>query len=145
MSPASQNLAIAKAVNAPLVAWEYTYMRDVVSGGHLSRDAALDDIQTHLEGADAAEAAMSLQDHRVKPLDYRGDLNAMHIVEETLDGSIVDTRSLFIDNLTLICGWGATKSHSEAVFEAHYLTVRATAAQRAEAFLKTLGLWEETE
>ena len=60
--------------------------------------------------------------------DYCTDLNAMHEAEEVLG--------------------------SEALFEAYYLKlydvthstlwpIRATARQRAEAFLKTLGKWEE--
>jgi len=62
--------------------------------------------------------------------DYCNDLNAMHEAEEVLG--------------------------SEALFEAYYLKlydvthstlwpIRATARQRAEAFLKTLGKWEEVQ
>jgi O-succinylbenzoate synthase len=63
--------------------------------------------------------------------DYLNDLNAMHEAEEVLQRHMEKwwnyVSKLAVANSTL--GLGG---------EAH-----ATAAQRAEAFLKTLGLWEE--
>ena len=56
--------------------------------------------------------------------DYCNDLNAMHQAEETLpDGELWTMKY----NLPLQGG----------------LEFRSTARQRAEAFLQTLGLWEE--
>lgn len=66
--------------------------------------------------------------HKKHIPNYCGDLNAMHDAEEMLG--------------------------SEALFEAYYLKlydvtqstlwpIRATARHRAEAFLRTLGKWEE--
>lgn len=64
---------------------------------------------------------------------YYGDLNAMHEAENTLKDEQKFPYMEEIYNLTdspdaLECGW--------------YLT-NATAAQRAEAFLRTIGQWEE--
>lgn len=58
--------------------------------------------------------------------DYLHDLNAMHEAEETLGSYIPNfMRYLFIlKDISPWCG------------------VRATAAQRAEAFLRTIGKWE---
>ena len=63
--------------------------------------------------------------------DYLNDLNAMHEAEKVLTG--YQQTVTYSDNLTKIVGYHTFDS-------AH-----ATAAQRAEAFLKTLGLWEEGE
>ena len=61
--------------------------------------------------------------------DYLNDLNAMHEAEE-LCGEVFSIKSCEYDDwLSCVIG--------------HDQTWRATAAQRAEAFLKTLGLWEE--
>ena len=61
---------------------------------------------------------------------YLNDLNAMHEAEKTLK---LGMRNLYDANLDLI----AERDHC-FIWE-------TTAAQRAEAFLKTLGLWEETK
>ena len=61
--------------------------------------------------------------------DYCNDLNAMHKAEE-LCGEVYSIKSCVYDDwLSCVIG--------------HDQKWRATAAQRAEAFLKTLGLWEE--
>jgi hypothetical protein len=59
--------------------------------------------------------------------DYYGDLNACHEMEEHLHGE--DWATYF----------GILQSEGMAT------GVRATAPQRCEAFLRTLGLWEETK
>jgi hypothetical protein len=59
--------------------------------------------------------------------DYLNDLNAMHEAEKTLSD----------DNLKSYRGWLVVVCNGE-----HW---RATAAQRAEAFLRTIDKWEETE
>ena len=63
------------------------------------------------------------QNGRINPPDYLNDLNAIHEAEKL----IMDESSIiYVDYLSRIsCLW------------------HATAAQRAEAFLKTLNLWEE--
>jgi hypothetical protein len=57
--------------------------------------------------------------------DYVKDLNAMHEAEEELGSYIPD----FLKYLNILK-------------EINSMSVRATAAQRAEAFLKTLKLWK---
>ena len=61
--------------------------------------------------------------------DYLNDLNAMHEAEKTLRN---EQRFEFYKQLLKAC------EDSETVN-----TIHATAAQRAEAFLKTLGKWKE--
>lgn len=69
--------------------------------------------------------------------DPLNDLNAMHEVEKLLDTKLIDVRSLYFDYLTLNADAFPDR------FESHWAVCRATAAQRAEAFLKTLNLWKE--
>jgi hypothetical protein len=68
--------------------------------------------------------------YRVVPL-YLSDLNAMHEAEKFL---IPSHRFLYYSFLLKVCG------ESEQIKN----TIHATAAQRAEAFLKTLNLWKES-
>jgi hypothetical protein len=58
---------------------------------------------------------------------YCSDLNAMHEAEEFLYGN------LWIQYV------------NELADEGSLFGIRATARQRAEAFLRTLGLWEEVQ
>ena len=65
--------------------------------------------------------------------DYLNDLNAMHEAEKVLDGldCFPNPRLVYYDNLRDVCrNPEPTNCWS------------ASAAQRAEAFLKTLGLWK---
>ena len=59
--------------------------------------------------------------------DYLNDLNAMHEAEKALDGMDQLTYLAKLHECNHYCSWAGTC---------------ATAAQRAEAFLKTLGLWK---
>lgn len=58
--------------------------------------------------------------------DYCGDLNAMHEAEDELSGNQYMVYALMLDAV-----------------EGSLFGIRATARQRAEAFLRTLGKWEE--
>ena len=58
--------------------------------------------------------------------DYLNDLNAMHEAEKTLDDK---QRLLYLRHLTQLPNYGRC----------------ATAAQRAEAYLRTTGKWKEEE
>ena len=60
--------------------------------------------------------------------DYLNDLNAMHEVEMTLEGMQQISYLAKLHENNHYCSWGGTC---------------ATAAQRAEAFLKTINIWEE--
>jgi hypothetical protein len=63
------------------------------------------------------------------PPNYHGDLNAMHEVEKVLFGPKWDT---YMAHLSRVCPGYASAYH-------------ATSAQRAKAFLRTIGQWEEVE
>ena len=66
-----------------------------------------------------------------KPIpDYLNDLNAMHEAEKVLEGGM---RSKYDAELTLICS------------RDYNFIWESTASQRAEAFLRTIGKWEESK
>lgn len=72
--------------------------------------------------------------HRAPIPDYCGDLNAMHIAEKRLHAS---ERQKFQDYLSVI----VEREHRMATVT--WLSTNATATQRAEAFLRTIGKWVE--
>ena len=63
--------------------------------------------------------------------DYLNDLNAMHDAEKVL----------IRPNLYAQGGWGMYLRHLSIVTDEQH-PIDATAAQRAEAFLRTIGKWE---
>lgn len=72
--------------------------------------------------------------------DYLNDLNAMNSVVSSLEGDV--THQNFIDNLIIVI-LGEDKAQSDGSYSETWLMLTATAAQRAEAFLKTIGKWIE--
>ena len=72
--------------------------------------------------------------------DYLNDLNAMHEAEKVLLG---DQRIIFLDELLDVLGLKLGPGGWDMDLYSVWLMTRATAAQRAEAFLRTLGKWED--
>ena len=70
--------------------------------------------------------------------DYLNDLNAMHRAEEVLLG---DQRIAFLDELLDVLGLEIGPGGWDMDFISVWQMTRATAAQRAEAFLRTIGKW----
>jgi len=68
---------------------------------------------------------------------YYGDLNTMHDAEKTLDEK---QERDFVFRLLIKLVDGSTITLGE-----HFTMVHATAPQRAEAFLRTIGQWDESE
>jgi hypothetical protein len=65
--------------------------------------------------------------------DYCNDLNAMREAEETLAESLQEK---YLDNLYSVC-------NPDTMYNDTWKMNRATATERAEAFLKTIGKWKE--
>lgn len=63
--------------------------------------------------------------------DFLNDLNAMHRAEQCLNGTQQGMYAAELDNLAF------TNLHED------FAIIHATAAQRAEAFLKTIGKWKD--
>jgi hypothetical protein len=76
----------------------------------------------------AIARALNADEHWMIQKNYCADLNAMHEAERFL----IDAHLLFE------YGMHISNSHHDEY------PIRATARERAEAFLKTLGKWEET-
>jgi uncharacterized protein YbaR (Trm112 family) len=70
--------------------------------------------------------------------DYLNDLNAMHEAEKRLLLGALEDFSLY-------CKWLERVVQEQEAIPFMCWIVKATAAQRAEAFLKTIGKWEGGE
>jgi len=70
--------------------------------------------------------------------DYCNDLNAMHEAEQTLKRMGQEYAQNLLEIVSRDAGIGAQYAHGS------FAHLKATARQRAEAFLRTLGKWEET-
>jgi hypothetical protein len=76
---------------------------------------------------------------RVCP-DYLNDLNAMHEAEKVLTYNQVFSYAQLVESFTqTTTGIGGTPLGR--IFQ----SIRSTAAQRAEAFLKAIGKWEDAK
>lgn len=69
--------------------------------------------------------------------DYLNDLNAMHEAEKIL--TTTEQQNLYYQNIAAITWECEEVAHRQVVFN----QLTATAAQRAEAFGRTLNLWTE--
>jgi hypothetical protein len=74
------------------------------------------------------------------PPDYLNDLNAMRGAEGVLGG---EKRVEYLDALLDVLGLNLGPGGWDMDFNSVWQMTAATAAQRAEALLRTLGKWEE--
>ena len=72
--------------------------------------------------------------------DYLGDLNACHEMEKVLDYEQCEAFSTTLADIV-----HAANREKEYAFPWAFARIHATAPQRCEAFLRTLGLWEEEQ
>jgi hypothetical protein len=72
-------------------------------------------------------------------MDYCTDLNAMHEAEQTLKRMGPEYARNLLDIVSRDAGVGVQYAHGS------FAHIKATARQRAEAFLRTLGKWEEVQ
>lgn len=79
---------------------------------------------------------LSQQRQLMQPPDYLSDLNAMHEAEKVLPGG---SCGAYACNLGIVIGQSIQPS---GWYDAFHL-MRATAAQRAEALLRTLSKWTD--
>jgi hypothetical protein len=78
----------------------------------------------------------------VTPPDYLKDLNACHEFESKLNNSIDGDK--YIRNLLRICRSLIVKNDSLIMNSwTAFSIVNSTASQRCEAFLRTIGKWED--
>ena len=75
--------------------------------------------------------------------DYLNDLNAMHEAEQMLSGEQKEQFIFWLNHLHPSADIHYAEKKRELRLDVFDL-VHTTAPQRAEAFLRTLGLWQET-
>lgn len=87
--------------------------------------------------------AKESQSEETWPLpDYLNDLNAMYAAEQTLRDQCLYWPD-YIDELVTLCTNAYPHLPNEKLEPNWSATVGATAEQRAEAFLRCLGLWKD--
>jgi hypothetical protein len=81
----------------------------------------------------AIETVLHRNEHWMISRDYCTDLNAMHEAEKVLKG--------YEQIATYV--WHLENRSGDWSTDEHMMATHATARQRAEAFLRTLGKWEK--
>lgn len=83
--------------------------------------------------------------HSVQPLStipsYTTDLNAMHEAEKVLSVKEELIRQCYLDNLCIATN--GESAEMDGSYQEVWNMCHATASQRAEAFLRTIGKWKE--
>ncbi len=124
MSPEAQRLAITEACGLNPYRWRFYFYHE--NGG---------DFSEHYTSSIEAEAERKVYEGEpveciiVFTRDWLNDLNAMHTAEKTLTKRV--DRCEYTRWLNNLVG--------------HKFTWEATAAQRAEAFLRTIGKWDDSK
>ena len=126
MSPEAQRIAIAEACG-----W-----RDIKHTDHEDVDIESRSI-IHWSGLTGVPPKFIHYENRIVIPDYLNDLNAMHEAEKVLLKGHEDDP----DGCEL---WSDYQTYLILACPA-YLSYHATAAQRAEAFLLTIGKWEASK
>ena len=124
MSPEAQRIAIAKSVGIDTRWFAVQVNNHGIIETRYSRTIAQSQRILFKETGKPVECVRP-----EKLPDYLNDLNAMHEAENVLTN---EQWWLFVEFLTEIRGGGVA------------LCISATAAQRAEAFLRTIGKWVES-
>lgn len=75
--------------------------------------------------------------------DYLNDLNAMHEAEKVLNPEQEEDYVHSLGSLIMSRAYENDERWTKSNLSSFDSTYRATASQRAEAFLKTIGKWEE--
>jgi hypothetical protein len=93
------------------------------------------DYEPYWEDPNGTKVAVNFIEHRVP--NCAGCLNAMHEAEKMLTGK---QRIIYADQLCIL--WTGLADRPVPMW---FWITEATARQRAESFLRTLGKWEEEE
>ena len=121
MKPEAQQIAIAEACD-----WTEIREQDYTPFG----------TDPYIHGPEQIWIGKNPETGEVEPLhDYLNDLNAMHGAEKVL----TEEQRIAYSDYTYDIAWKAQKETGK------WRWISLTAAQRAEAFLRTLGKWEEAK
>ncbi len=126
MSPKAQRIAIAQATHPELAKWpiEWSYTQN-------------DDYEKDYVWVERVD---QYRVHAHQLPDYLGDLNACHVMEESLTKEQLSEYGSQLNRM----------SSNPVSFQCPEpreiaITAMATTAQRCEAFLRTLNLWDDTK
>lgn len=133
MTPEAQRIAIAEACG---YVWYAFQDPDGKEFAHLIRT---DKNWPQRQGGVRCERPPEFESEAPNVPDYLYDLNAMADAEETI--STLDIGK-YVAELAKVLNEGVAQSLPVLWASAYYL-IHATAKQRAEAFLKTKGLWKD--
>ena len=131
MTPEAQRVAIAEACG-----WRISPPGPVANGWALINGLGCHVSTWWLTEDEARRAPPSLMTRLSELPDYPNDLNAMHEAEKTL---LFSRRQEYYRHLQDIISRPLRQNERVALHEC----IMATAAQRAEAFLRTTGKWED--
>lgn len=140
MNPNQINAAIAEALGWKPIHRGWMCSKDGGKSAWLFGDDKweLQKAVRDLSESDSRFGSEVIQDFYPPP-DYTSDLNAMAAAVGSL--ACHDHRGDFARHLQqIVCGLAAPDPHED-----DFWCYNATAAQRAEAFLRTLGKWEDGE
>ena len=85
----------------------------------------------------------NIEDIPLDPLpDYPNDLNAMHEAEKLFIGDASNAMT-YAMHLLRVRGQDINNENDDLNCDHAWIAANATASERAEAFLKTLNLWQE--
>lgn len=130
------NIAIAESLGIEPTLVEWWAWKDDGDGGRICMSSPIKD---HVEKW-LADNPVYAKGFIAKPFyrypNYTADLNACHEFEKTLDD---DLDLDYSENLESVTGsrWGANNSYDMSKYRS------ATACQRCEAYLRTIGKWLE--
>ncbi len=121
MTPESQRIAIAEACGYSIGEKAQNGIVEVLKNGKF---------QTCFTGKRIANPTLSDALEKKCLPNYLNDLNAMREAEKVLTAT--EQQDEYCRRLAFVC-WGD--------FRQNFILIHATATQRAQAFLMTLGLW----
>jgi len=141
MTLESQRIAIAEACGK-LKCWPHEWQNQTWPGSGYVKDNPPDQHVIVCRKCNKVRGRLVLDDTIGKLPDYLNDLNAMHEAEKKFFNN--DNDELKRQYINKLC-YVTLGEPCDGEFGLHRVGIvtRATASQRAEAFLRTLGLWKE--
>jgi len=131
MKPEAQRIAIAEACGVRVKSFGFRYgAKDWLGAGSVASEGYYNESFAEQEARELtfkhSMVCGDIYEHPARLPDYLNDLNAMHEAEKVLPAiKHPGTYGIILEEVA--GGWSMT----------------ATAAQRAEAFLRTIGKWED--
>jgi acyl-CoA thioesterase FadM len=131
MTPEAQRIAIAEACGKQVIYWRVDYNNHGRTSSYIAKTEEAANSWPFRDGG------IHLFVNVAAIPDYLADLNAMHEAEAVLDDRQQQCRN-YVEELEHVL----IRAHEMSLDPSRFGMLHATAAQRAEAFLRTLGKWQ---